>query len=264
MRRRVHAVLILAAVLPACRTGAPKPPPGPAAPPDLLADYVGQLRVLRYQGDEKTIEVAPGSRLGGQCDVAVSVRAVTFERGAARFSLVSVGLPRVSNREPRCERILPGMQLVVSGFPAAPEVGEVTARVDALLQTPDAYLDSMGIAFDREAGEAPAEVASREVDASAAERSLARAVTVWPQVLLSVEAWHHDASGRVRQQSEVEIEAVVGTDGRLHEPRVKTGLSDAHEASLRRVLPMWRFEPARRGDEPVGARVGLRPLLRIY
>lgn len=264
MRQTVLAVLFTAVLLPGCRTAAPRASLEPLAPPDLLKDYVGELRVLRYQGDEQKVEVGPKSRLAGQCDVAVQVRAVTFEEGAARFSLETVGLPSVGGRQPRCKRTLPGVRLLVSGFPAAPEAKDVSPRIDAVLSTPEAYLQAMGVAFDRELAEAPTDVASREVDASGAERALARGVTVWPQALLTVESWYQDPSGRVRQQSELEMEAVVGTDGRLSRPKIKTGLSDVHERAITRVLPLWRFDPARRGEEPVAARIGLRPVLRIY
>lgn len=264
MRQTVLAVLLLAILLPGCRTAGPRGPQGPAAPPDLLKDYVGQLRVLRYQGDEEKVEVGPQGRLAGQCDVAVEVRAASFEGGGARLSLETVGLPAVEGRQPRCKRTLPGIRLLVSGFPAASEAKDVTPRVDAVLQAPEAYLQAMGVAFDREPSGEPTEVASREVDASAAERTVARKVTVWPQALLTIEAWYQDPSGRVRQQSQVEMEAVVGTDGRLSRPQVKTGLSDVHEKAVMRVLPLWRFDPARRGEEPVAARVALQPILRIY
>jgi len=238
---------------------------GPAAPPDLLKDYVGQLRVLRYQGDRQAVEVSPTTRLGGQCDVAVEVRGVSFEQGQARFSLETVGLPSVKGREPRCEKAQPGIRLSVSGFAASPELADVTPRVDAVLQTADAYLQSMGVAFDREAAAAPpTELASREVDAAFAERTLARAVSVWPQELLTVETWYRDPGGRLRQQSVVEMSAVVGTDGRAYDPRFKTTLNDVHQQAVARALRLWRFEPARKGEDPVAARVELKPILRIY
>jgi hypothetical protein len=264
VRRSVLAVLLFAVLLPGCRSGGAKKPSGPTAPPDALADYVGQLRVLRYQGDRQKIEVSPQTRLSGQCDVAVEVRSVSFEDGEARFSLETVGLPAVRGTRSRCEKTVTGMRLIVDGLPAAPTKSDVSPRVDGVLQTPEAYLQSMGVAFDREASEAPTQVASREVDATGPERALARSVTTWPQPLLTVVAWYHDSSGRVRQEGEIEAEGVVGTDGRLYRWHFKTSLSDVHEASVGRALSLWRFEPAISGDEPVGARIALHPVLRIY
>jgi hypothetical protein len=62
----------------------------------------------------------------------------------------------------------------------------------------------------------------------------------------------------------VEIEAVVGTDGRLHRPLIKTSLDPAHETAVLGVLPFSRFEPARRVDAPVGARISLELVFRVY
>jgi hypothetical protein len=264
LKRSVLAALLLAVLLPGCRSAGSKRPSGPVAPPDALADYVGQLRILRYQGDRQKIEVGPQTRLAGQCDVAVEVRSVTFEDGEARFSLETVGLPAVRGHRPRCEKTVTGMRLIVDGLPVSPAKDDVSPRVDAVLQPPEAYLQAMGVAFDREPGKAPADVASREIDATGPERALARSVTAWPQPLLTVEAWYHDSTGRVRQESEVEAEGVVGTDGRLYRWRFKTSLSDVHEKAVSRALSLWRFEPARRGDGVVGARIALHPVLRIY
>jgi len=265
VKRLVLPALLLAVLLPGCRSAGPKTVAGPAAPPDLLKDYVGQLRVLRYQGDRQSVEVGPQDRLSGQCDVAVEVRGVSFERGQARFSLETVGLPSVKGREPRCEKTQPGIRLAVSGFEASPGVADVTPRVDAVLQTPNAYLQSMGIAFDREAAaEPPTDLASKEVDASSVQRALARRVSVWPQELLTVETWYRDPAGRLRQQSVVEMDAVVGTDGRVYDPRIKTGLSDVHQRAITRALKLWRFEPARKDEDAVAARIELKPILRIY
>lgn len=57
---------------------------------------------------------------------------------------------------------------------------------------------------------------------------------------------------------------VVGTDGRIHQPRVTTGMGSSHERAVLRALPLWRFEPARREAGPLGARILLQPVLRIF
>jgi outer membrane biosynthesis protein TonB len=86
--------------------------------------------------------------------------------------------------------------------------------------------------------------------------------SAWPQRLLS-HATHRDprpraprAAGRVR--------AVVGSDGRIYKPVVKASVDRAHDAAIQNALPFWRFEPARRADAPVGARVSLEIVLRVY
>jgi hypothetical protein len=93
---------------------------------------------------------------------------------------------------------------------------------------------------------------------------LGRKVKAWPKVLLSVSPYVRAPSGRLRQESEVEFDAVVGTDGRVHDPTLKTTLSEAHQAVVLSALSRWRYEPARTADTPVAARISSRLNLRIY
>lgn len=210
------------------------------------------------------VTLKAGERPVGQCDVAVHVHSVSFERGTARFTLETLGTPRLGEQVVRCKRVEPEIQLALTGFPAAAAAAEVTARVDEVLLTPEAFLRAKGTRFELPAGEAPAEAASQLPDADATERRLARTVVTWPRVLLSIDPSHHDPAGRVRYQGLVEVEAVVGTDGRLYRPHVKTTLGDAHEGPVLSALSFWRFEPARRADSPVAARIPLQLAYRVY
>jgi hypothetical protein len=141
---------------------------------------------------------------------------------------------------------------------------DVVARIDEVLLTPEAYLKARGVAFDRPSGDLPSEVASQLPDASEAERRLARAVVAWPRQVLSVDAIWRDASGKARHERLVGFEAVVGGDGRLYKPQVKASVDRPHGAAIQGALSFWRFEPARRADTPVGARVALEIVLRVY
>jgi hypothetical protein len=262
MKRRLGGLLLLAVLVPACKAAGPKAAPGaPTPPPEAFRSYIAELRVLRHRGDERSLTLAPAQKLGGACDVAVRVRGTSFESGTARFALDTVGSPSVGGREAKCRRLHPGIDLVLSGFAAEPAEAEVKARVDEILPTPEAYLKAKGVAFDRPADRLPAEVASQLPDATHQERALARAVSAWPKTLLSVNPWVHDP--RVRHEGLVDVEAVIGADGRLYNPRVVTSLSPTHEEAVESALLFWRFEPARRGGEPVGARIPLRLVLRV-
>jgi hypothetical protein len=266
MKRSWYGLLLLALLAPACKTAGPKAPPaGPAPLADLLRPYEGALRVLLHRGDEKALTLKAGESLTGACDIAVRVASVAFANGTARFTLETVGQPRVGERRAgRCKRLQPGMQLALTGFPAGPVTPEVTARIDEVLPTPEAYLKAKGTAFDRPQEKAPSEVASQLADASQDERRLTRSVVAWPKQLLSVDASYHDASGRARHERLVGVEAVVGTDGRLYKPQVKVSVDRAHDVAIQNALAFWRFEPARRADAPVGARVSLEIVLRVY
>jgi hypothetical protein len=121
------------------------------------------------------------------------------------------------------------MQLVLEGFAVSPAGADLDARLEAALQTPEAYLAAKGVSFELSPAELPGEIASRGSDGPAAEISLGRRVSAWPEPLLELEVWYGDPSGRVRHLGQVEVDAVVGVDGRLHrvEPR----------ASARRCSP---------------------------
>jgi hypothetical protein len=264
MNRPCRYGLLLLALLPACKAAGPKAPPPPPAAPDLLRSYEGEYRLLRHKGDEKALTLKGDERPAGDCDVAVRVRRAAFDNGTARFSLDGVGLPNVGGRDPKCKRMQPAIELVLTGFPAAPAASDVTPRVDGVLLTPEAYLRSKGGAFDRPAEKAPAKVASEMSDANAEERDLARSVSAWPRLLLSVNPYYRDPARKVQHEGLVEFEAVVGTDGRLYAPKLKTSLGQAHESAVLGPLAVWRFEPARRGDATVGARMPLRLVFHIY
>jgi hypothetical protein len=263
MKRSLLALVLVALAGPSCKTAGPKGPPGPPVAPDLLRPYVDQTWLLKLRGDEKALTLKPGERPGGGCDAAFYVRAADFQKGAARFSLETAGIARVKGHAASCRKLRPGLQLVLTGFSASPDAQEVASRVDPVLLTPEAYLKSRGLAFDRPAGEKPTEAASREPFSTPDEKVRGRHVTAWPQVVLAVDPWYHDPSGRVHQEGEVQLDAVVGADGRLYRPQLRTGLATAQEQAVLRTLPLWRLEPARRGDEAVAARVALQPILHI-
>ena len=244
---------------PACRSAAPRPSPGaaPAAPADPVKGFVGQTLVLRHRGDAKTIGVkrAEVGSLTGECDVVVAVRAGAFERGTARLTLHTVGRPRVPRRGARQERCgddRPEIVLAVSGFEPGASAADLEGVLGQVLQTPEAYLGARGLAFDLPAGSAPEKPTPEAL------------VTARPERRLWTEAVYQDPARRVRHEGTVELEAVVGTDGRLHDVRLLTTLSLEHEESVRRVLPLWRFEPGRRGKDPAPVQVREQLVFRIY
>jgi ParB family chromosome partitioning protein len=125
-----------------------------------------------------------------------------------------------------------------------------------------ATIDALNAEHDRL--EAEYQDAYELPDAVESERRFARVVVAWPRRLLFADATYRDPSGHGRHERLVGIEAVVGTDGRLHRPKLKASIDRAHEAAIQGALSFWRFEPARRADAPVGARVPLEIVLRVY
>jgi hypothetical protein len=222
---------------------------------------VGDLRILRARADEKNVTVDPRRGISGPCDMAVKVRAARFEKGGAVFSLETVGRPKAGSHEPRCRRVQPEILLRFGGLGAGS--ADFAARVDAVLQTPEGYLAARGLKFDLPAGDMPKEIASPDAASAPAEAVLGRKVTAWPRLLLAVHPYRRGTEA-TRQESEVEFDAVVGTDGRLHDAKVKTPLGAGHRDLVLDALSRWRYEPAKTPAGPVGARVNERLALRIY
>lgn len=266
MRRSWYGLLVFTLLLPSCRSAGPKgPPAGPAPLAELLRPYVGALRVLPGLGDQKALTLRAGDAISGTCDVVFRVASVATGGGSGRFGLETVGLPRVGERRVRCKQLWPQVPLTLTGLPAGEVTAETVARIDTVLLTPEAYLRRKGTTFDHPAAGAPSEVASQLPDAGEPERRFARVVVAWPRQLLAIDALHHDPSRRARSERLVGFEAVVGTDGRLYRPQLKGSVDQgAQEAVILATLALWRFEPARRADGPLGARVALETVLRVY
>lgn len=257
----------------ACRSGRPATvaTPAPALPPEFVRSYVGQRLILRHHGAAQRVSLTRDAlaRPSGNCDVGVEVRQASFENGTLSFTLEALGVARVESQPAGAAARGPcgtisGFLMTVGGF-AADEAAEVArAELGKVLATPAAYLAARGVPFDRPEGMEPRQTASRERDATPEERSLARHVTAWPRVLLRVDPAYRDPAGRVHHEGELEFVAVVGEDGRIWSPKLRTPLSSAHEEHVIRTLSLWRFEPAQRTEGPLAARILGRLTFRVY
>lgn len=270
-RRRVQAcaatLAILGAATLACRTGTGPTPRAPSAPRgEFIRSYVGQAAFLRHRGDQKqwSVDRKAVERQSGGCDVAVEVKDAAFEKGVVQLRLESLGLPRVEGTRSRCGRLVPAITLRITGFQPDEPAQAVTSIVGRLLATPEALLAAHGTRFDLPLVAEQPLVADRSSVGKVPEMRLAQEVTRWQRKLLWVEPAYADPTRKVRHEGEVEVTGIVGSDGRLREPQIQTTLTEVHQRHLQRAFSLWRFEPARRGNQPVGARVSEKTVLRIY
>jgi hypothetical protein len=255
------AALALAVLLPACAAKSK----APVAGTDYLRDYVGQQRVLRFQGDQERVGVKMKDRpqLPGSCDAAVEVKSAVPEKGGVRLALEPIGTASAEKAHPRCRHIPPAITLSLTGFGG--DSRAVAGRLDQVLPTPENYLRAYGVTFDRPAGTAPALAASSvdQREATDQERRLENRLTAPPRRLFWVDPIYRDPRHAVQYQGEVEVEGIVGTDGRLYRPVVRGSLEKPHVAAVKRVLSMWRFEPARTGKDLTAAHVLSRLVFSI-
>ena len=246
---------------------APSRPKGPATGPrpDFLGSYVGQQRVLRFQADRDRIVVKrkDPAQLPGACDAAVQVRRAALEKGSPVLVLETIGTPGAEKARTSCKAHPATITLTLTGYEADP-TPQVVARLDQLMPPPEGYLKAYGVAFDLAPVAEPAVAASSQTNAPDEERRMGRRVTTWPRKLFWVEPAYRDPAHKIRHEGEVEFEAVIGADGRIYRPQIRGGLDKAHIAAIERVLPMWRFEPARAGTDALPAHMTSRLVFRIY
>jgi hypothetical protein len=263
---RVVTLLVLAAVAGACRSSSRVSVSETKGGPDPLAPFVGQKLILRHFGDHPTAVVKPGETRKGTCDVAVQVASVSAVPDGVRFTLTSLGRVRVGE-EPtigHCERLASPIALSLKGVHASqPE--EWRSFLGTMLLTPEAYLAVHGKTATHEPLPEPTKYANRSTISNDTEsRTLANHVTSWPKPILAIEPAIPSPGGKVHHEGELEFGAVIGADGRVFKPVVKTPLSDEHQRHVESVLTLWRFEPAREGDRAVPALYEGRTVLRIY
>jgi hypothetical protein len=249
---------VVATAGPGCKSAAPQAPPA-AAPsrPDPLAGYVGRTVFVRHVGDQPraTIKRAEIASARGDCDVVAEVRQARFDGGAAVVTVHPVGRPRLAKRGARQERCGDDQEQVVvtvSGFDPAAPIADIEGPLGQVLQTPEAYLKDHGVAFDLAAGKPPGEPTAEHF------------VTTRPARLLWVDSIRRDPAGKVSHEGELEIEGVVGTDGRIYGARLLTVINSEDEQRVRALLPLWRFEPGLRGGDRVPVKVRERMVFRIF
>lgn len=260
----IAASLVLAGLAGGCRSGGRVSVSEQKPGADPLRHFVGQKMVLQHFGDDRSVTLQRGDKPRGTCDMAVQVAAATASGDSVRFTLDPLGRIRVGgNVVGKCSGQPAQIALTVKGVdPARPDDWRDVLAPGLL--TPEAYLAAKGrpLAFAPEP-EPKLAAASASMPGDAEERRLGRRVTEWPKPVLSVEPAVR-AGGKLKHEGELEFIAVVGSDGRVFRPEVKTPLSDEHMRYVSTVLQVWRFEPAKEGQKAVPARYQGRTVFKIY
>jgi hypothetical protein len=266
--RQVGLTVISLATLMACRPArGPQGVPSVGVAADLARIYQGQVRILPGLADRSKISHTSGHALDkGDCDAGVLITSAALSGDKARFALEPVGLPQIEGQPARrnCGKPPSEYAVVISGLDAHGSTSAVTDEVDRVLQTPERYLLEHGVSFALKAVANRGPVADKQLKATPEERMLARTLTTQVQRLLFVAPIRRDDRKRVRYSGEIEFEAVVGVDGRLRDARLP-GAFEAHAERISKALDLWRYQPAKRGDQPIAYRIGQeRTVFNVY
>jgi len=69
---------------------------------------------------------------------------------------------------------------------------------------------------------------------------------------------------KAKYQGSVVLSAIIGPDGRPHNLRVVRSLGMGLDEKATEAVTRWRFEPARKGSQPVAVEVNIEVAFRLY
>ena len=227
-------------------------------PQDYLHSLVGQKLLLRHFGDVRTAKVKKDKLRGlhGTCDVAVLVKDARWDKGQAQLHWEQIGSPHLPGQPRRvCKDsvVFDKGEINVTGFEPDESPDSLAAALSLILQTPEQYLAAAGIPFNlppqpdvESLGTPPVPPFSR------------------PRPLLTVNPAFSEEARSAKYQGSLTISVYVGTDGRIHRPSIPRKLGLGLDENALSVLPLWRFEPARKQDKPVALQQSVEIDFRLY
>jgi TonB family protein len=221
---------------------------------EYVQGLVGQRLILRHVAGSSEPKVKE-KELGdtkGTCDEAVEVTAVNVNRSVIRLQLRNIGTPAVGNRHTSCS-IADVHSLEVLDFDIDQPVGDAEKAVGYVLQTPEAFLESLGVPWSR--GPFSQDVPPIDITHPG--------ITL-PRILLSVNPYYPGTSRRDRTEGAVTVKCVMGTDGLVHDPVIVKGLSDDLNKLALEAISFYRVQPARDGDHPVSVNGALQFSFKLH
>jgi TonB family protein len=209
---------------------------------DFPQRYVGQPFLIRQHGglhEVVKINKRDASAYKGVCDKAVQVLAAKLAKRAVQFDVADIGLVMAPYGTPRgCThadetRIT---KLLISGFSKRETQDEMQTVIGRILQTPEAYLDTH-----------PSIIPAVEtLNPSALQAA---------KLILQVTPWYPPG---IRGPLEVNLQISVGTEGKVQNVQVEKGSGSGLDIATLRVLPLWRYEPARKNGQAVPSSTSFR------
>jgi TonB family protein len=226
-------VLVLLLATPLARSQAQTP---------FLQVYVGQSFLVRERDglhEVEKIKKGDAEHYNGICDKAVHVKAVKFTKGVLQFDVEDIGMVLPGGNTPReCFRAdeTRMTKLLISGFNGGESQSELEAVIGLVLQTPETYLTSRGLA---------SVLSQRDAQTTATE------VQTPAKLILDVTPWYPQQAIERRIPLELKIQMTVGVDGKLQDVQIVSGAGSGLDAVFLRVLPLWRYEPSRKNGQAV-------------
>ncbi len=224
-----------------------------------LKGFVGKVYLLRGEGNRAEIRVAR-SALGiypGQCDVALEIKRVEFAKSEVQIDAAIVGAAQLAGHTTNvCPNFPAATKIVIAGFTPRDSQQDLAAAVSKVLLQPDEYLASYNVT-----------IASTPATSGDMETPLAQPGApglMPPKPILSVNANYTDAARRARLNGVITAQVTVGRDGHLYSGAILNSLDPALDQRVLSLLPLWRLQPARTGEDAVAFRVSLSTTFNLY
>jgi len=224
-------------------------------PEDFLRSLINQKLILLNVGEREEVKLkrsqlhnAPGS-----CDIAVIVETAEWDSGTVRFRFEDIGHPHVEGGPGKsCKTVHTNTALEISGFARDEQPDLLQTSISEILLTPEQYIDAQGTTFNP----------PPRPDDEAIFRL--QPPIQPPRPLLTVDPNYSEEARRAKYQGTMRLTVVVGGDGRPHRVRVSRSLGKGLDEMALKALPMWRFEPAKRGDMAVAVEVSVEVSFNLY
>ncbi len=228
------------------------------APPQSTREYfqhmVGQRLILRHFAGSSN-PIVKGKDLSSTkrgCDEAVEVTAIAFEKSSILFQLRNIGVPSIGKKSDACAKA-DMYSFRIIDFDINQPREQVESAIGQVLQTPEAYLAALGIQWD------PPPFVENEAPVDPSRPGLTAA-----KVLLSVNPYYSHANREAHVQGSLTITCSVGTDGLIHDPVIKQGLTEELNKLALDALTFWRIQPARDGAHAVPIKAIQQFSFRLY
>jgi TonB family protein len=227
-------------------------------PQELLQLMIGQKLIMLHFGDTREIKLKAKdlAKINNTCYLAVQIKSVEWNKDKAEFYWENIGTPSVKGI-PRgvCQAtVIHNRGLIeVTNFPKEESVESFAGSVSKLFQTPEQYLAAAGISFNY----------PEEADVEGPVAHLDKTI-IRPKPLLNVDAAFGDHVQARNFRGVVAIGFYVGTDGRVHHAHIVKSLDKDLDEQVLQVMPLWRFEPARKEGKTIPVTMNIEMSFNTY
>jgi TonB family protein len=225
-------------------------------PQDLLHAMIGQKLLMRHFGDFKDTKIKKKDLTSTKehCDIAIQIKDASWDKGKALFVWEDIGTPYMPGKPGGiCKNVYEGGTLAITGFAADEPAASLADSLRKVLQTPEQFLEAAGISFTLPPEpDLPGEVGAPESPFTPA------------KTLFIVNPTFSEQARKNKYQGTLAVRFYVGTDGRAHSPKIFHPLGMGLDEQALNVVSMWRFEPARKLDHPVPARMSIETSFNLY